>query len=383
VQPNGAKYWRLKYRFAGKEKTLSLGVYPEVGLKKARGGREQARKLLANGADPSATKQAAKQATGADVRNSFATIAAEYHALKSPMWTVGHAKQWLTNMERHALPVFEHCAITTIEPLQVLEVLRSMEAKGTFETRDRLGQSIGAVFKYAIATGRAKYNPAADIRTALTDSPKAKNFACLAPADLPAFLRALTDYQSRAHVSPIAISATRLLMLTATRTSEVRFAKWCDFDLSAGVWVIPEEQTGRKGKHGKRKSHTVPLSSQAVAILRDLYPFTGQGAHLFPNRNDTSRVISENTVLKVIECMGYKGKMTGHGFRSLARSLLGEMGYRREVLEAMLSHSIESATEAAYVRTTYIEERRGIMQHWADYLQSIEAGAVVIPLRAA
>ncbi|MGB8517081.1 MAG: integrase arm-type DNA-binding domain-containing protein, partial [Gallionella sp.] len=213
VQSNGAKYWRLKYRHAGKEKTLSLGVYPEVGLKKAREGREQARKLLTNGADPSATKQAAKQATGADVRNSFATIAAEYHALKSPTWTTGHAKQWLINMERHALPVFGHCAISTIEPLQVLEVLRSMEAQGTFETRDRLGQSIGAVFKYAIATGRAKYNPAADIRTALADSPKAKNFACLAPADLPDFLHALTDYQSRAHVSPIAVSATRLLML--------------------------------------------------------------------------------------------------------------------------------------------------------------------------
>ena len=387
VQSNGAKYWRLKYRFAGKEKTLSLGVYPDVSLKEARNGRDEARKLLAkkgtDRTDPSATKQAAKRATGADVRNSFATLSAEYHALKSPTWTAQHSQQWRLNMERHALPVFGHCGVADIEPLQVLEVLRAMEAKGTFETRDRLGQSIGAVFKYAIATGRAKYNPAAEIRAALTDSPKAKNFACLAPADLPDFLRALTDYQSRAHVSPIAVSATRLLMLTATRTSEVRFAKWKDFDLDAGLWVIPEEQTGRKGKQGKRKSHTVPLSAQAVAILRDLYPFTGQGAHLFPNRNDATRVISENTVLKVIEGIGYRGKMTGHGFRSLARSLLGEMGHRREVLEAMLSHSIESATEAAYVRTTYIEERRGIMQRWADYLQSIEAGAVVIPLRAA
>ena len=283
---------------------------------------------------------------------------------KSPTWTDGHAKQWLTNMERHALPVFGHCAIHEIEPLQVLEVLRNMETKGTFETRDRLGQSIGAVFKYAIVTGCAKYNPAADIRAALADSPKAKNFACLAPAELPDFLRALTAYQTRAHVSPIAVSATRLLMLTATRTSEVCFAQWKDFDLEAGVWVIPEEQIGRKGKQGKRKSHTVPLSSQAVAILRDLYPITGQGAQIFPNRNDATRVISENTVLKVIEGIGYRGKMTGHGFRSLARSLLAEMGHRREVLEAMLSHTIDNATEAAYVRTTYLEERRGIMQPW-------------------
>lgn len=287
-----------------------------------------------------ATKQAAKRVTATETRNSFAMLASEFHAHKSPTWTAGHAKQWLQNMERYALPVFGGCAISEIEPLQVLEVIRGMEA------RDRLGQSIGAVFKYAIATGRARYNPAADIRAALAESPKAKNFACLATNELPDFLRALTDYQSLARVSPIGVTATRLLMLTATRTSEVRFAQWKVFDLDAGVWVIPEEQTGRKGKQGKRKSHTVPLSSQAVAILRDPYP------------------------------------MTGHGFRSLARSLLAEMGHRREVLEAMLSHSIENATEAAYVRTTYLEERRGIMLAWADYLQSIEAGAVVIPLRA-
>ena len=382
VQPNGAKYWRLKYRFAGKEKTLSLGVYPEVSLKKAREGRTEARKLLGEGVDPSTTKQAAKRATGKEARNSFAMLAAEYHKLKSPTWTTGHAKQWEMNMERYALPVFGGCDVADIEPLQVLEVLRNMEAKGTFETRDRLGQSIGAVFKYAIATGRAKYNPAADIRAALVDSPKAKNFACLATAELPDFLHALTAYQTRAHVSPIALSAARLLMLTATRSSEVRFAQWKDFDLDAALWIIPEDQTGRKGKQGKRKPHSVPLSSQAVEILRNLYPITGRGAQVFPNRNDATRVISENTVLKIIEGMGYKGKMTGHGFRSLARSLLGEMGHRREVLEAMLSHTIENATEAAYVRTTYLEERRGIMQAWADYLQNIEAGAVVIPLRA-
>ncbi len=382
LHPNGAKYWRLDYRHGEKRKTLALGVFPDTSLSEARGRREAARKLLSQGIDPSANKQAERRAAVAAVQNSFSSLATEYHALKAPTWTVGHAKQWMLNMERYALPVLGDCGVTDIEPLQVLEVLRGMEAKGTFETRDRLGQSIGAVFKYAIATGRAKYNPAADIRTALADSPKAKNFACIAPADLPAFLRALTSYQSRPLVSAIAVSATRLLMLTATRTSEVRFAKWCDFDLSAGLWVIPEEQQGRKGKQGKRKAHTVPLSTQAVAILRDLYPITGHGVQTFPNRNDSSRVITENTVLKVIEGMGYKGKMTGHGFRSLARSLLADMGYRREVLEAMLSHSIESATEAAYVRTTYIEERRGIMQHWTDYLEGIEAGAEVIPLRA-
>jgi len=217
---------------------------------------------------------------------------------------------------------------------------------------------------------------------ALADRPRVEHFPCIASDELPAFLRAVTAYQNMDKVSPIAISAFRLLMLTATRTSEVRFSKWADYDLDAGCWVIPAEQTGRKGKIGKRNPHAVPLSAQAIKILRDLYPLTGQDGYVFPNRNGAGRAISENTVLKIIETIGYKGKMTGHGFRSLARSILGEKGHRWEVLEAMLSHALENQTAAAYVRTTYFEERRGIMQEWADYLDQVEAGAEVIPIRA-
>jgi integrase len=209
-----------------------------------------------------------------------------------------------------------------------------------------------------------------------------EHFACIETAELPVFLRAITSYQDLAKVSPIAITALRLLMLTTTRTSEVRFSKWVDFDLDAGCWVIPEEQQGRKGKMGKRSPHAVPLCNQAVKILRDLYPVTGQGEYVFPNRNQQGKVISENTVLKIIETIGYKGRMTGHGFRSLARSILGDMGYRWEALEAMLSHALVNQTAAAYIRTTYFEERRGIMQQWADYLDKAEAGAEVIPIRS-
>ena len=241
-------------------------------------------------------------------------------------------------------------------------------------------QSIGAVCKYAIATGRARYNPA-EIRLALSDRPREEHFACITTAEIPAFLRAFDDYKALGKVSLIASAAFQVL-LTATRTSEMRFSKWADFDLDAALWVIPEEQTGRKGKKGKRKSHTVPLSTQAVKVLRELYPVTGHGAYVFPNRNDPQRVISENTVNKIIEIMGYKGKQTGHGFRGMARTTLGEMGCRREVLEAMLSHAIENETEAAYVRTTYLEERRGIMQKWADYLDAVKSGAQVIPAPA-
>ncbi|TNC99154.1 MAG: integrase family protein [Gallionellaceae bacterium] len=381
IHPNGGKYWQMAYRFGGKQKTLSLGIYPDISLADARGRREQARKLLANDADPGAIKQAQKAAKIEAVDNSFATLAAEFHKIKSPMWTTGHAKQWMVNMEKYALPIIGDRPIAGIESMELVGIMRTVETNGTFETRDRLLQTIGAVFKYAIATGRAKYNPA-EIRMALADRPKVEHFACIAPAELPKFLRAITDYQNMAKVSPIAISAFRLLMLTTTRTSEVRFSKWEDFDLDAGCWVIPEEQTGRKGKIGRRNPHAVPLSAQAVKILRDLYPVTGTGEYVFPNRNSAGRVISENTVLKIIETIGYKSKMTGHGFRSLARSILGEMGHRWEVLEAMLSHALENQTAAAYVRTTYFEERRGIMQQWADYLDKIEAGAEVIPLRA-
>jgi integrase len=385
IQTSGSKCWRMDYRFAGKRKTLAIGVYPDVSLSEARERREQARKLLANGADPSAVKQEAKQASQRALQvaseNSFATLAAEYHKIRSPMWTPGHAKQWLGNLEKSALPVIGHRPIAEIEPMEIVGIMRTVEENGTFETRDRLLQSISAVFKYAIATGRAKYNPA-EIRMALADRPKVEHFNCIPTEELPTFLRAVTAYQNLDKVSPIAITALRLLMLTATRTSEVRYSKWEDFDLDAGCWVIPAEQVGRKGKGDKRKDHAVPLSTQAVVILRGLIPFTGQGVYVFPNRNYSGKVISENTVLKIIETIGYKGRMTGHGFRSLARTVLGDMGHRWEVLEAMLSHALVNQTAAAYVRTTYFEERRSIMQQWADYLAKAEQGADVIPLRA-
>ncbi|MDD2686793.1 MAG: integrase arm-type DNA-binding domain-containing protein [Gallionella sp.] len=384
VQPTGSKWWRLKYRIGGKEKMLSIGVYPDVTLSEARDRREQARKLLANGGDPSAIKQATKQEKQKTIQiaeNSFKNLAAELHKIKSPMWTAGHAKQWQGNMEKYAMPVIGDRPITEIEPMEIVGIMRTVEASGTFETRDRLLQTISTVFKYAIATGRAKYNPA-EIRMALVDRPKVEHFPCITTEEAPAFLRALTTYQNKAKVSPIAIAALRLLMLTATRTSEVRFSKWADFNLEEKCWVIPAEQTGRKGKGDRRKEHAVPLSDQVVKILRDLYPITGQGEYVFPNRNTSGRVISENTILKIIETIGYKGKMTGHGFRSLARTVLGDMGHRWEVLEAMLSHAVENQTAAAYVRTSYFGERRDIMQQWADYLDKVEAGADVIPLRA-
>lgn len=386
VQPNGAKYWRLDYRFEGKRKTLALGVYPAISLVVARDRRDEARKLLINEQDPSAThskkaKKINKLASVRAVENSFFTLANEYHTLKLPTWTAGHGKQWLVNMERYAFPFIGTRPITEITATEIWDILRKMEAQGIFETRDRLYQTINAVMGYAASPLKGLNCKPIDLSLVLKQRPKAKNFACITHEELPAFLNKIAAYHNQAKVSLIAITALRLLMLTATRTSEVRFAQWQDIDLDGGVWTIPEEQQGRKGKQGQRKAHTVPLSRQAVAVLRELHPLTGHRAQVFPNRNDPTKVISENTVLKIIEGIGYKGRMTGHGFRSLARSMLGDMGYRREVLEAMLSHAIENATEAAYVRTTYLKERRDIMQVWADHLDAVQAGVKIILLQ--
>ena len=373
VHPNGGKYWRLRYRFMGVEKLLALGVYPDVSILDARGRREQARKLLANGVDPSAIKQKAKQEKVKILQiaeNSFRNLATEFHKVKSPMWTEGHAKQWMGNLEKYAMPVIGNKPITDIEPMDIMQIMRDMEALGIYETRDRLLQTIGVTFKYAMATGRAKSNPA-DIRIALAERPPVVNFPSISTAEIPDFIRAARAYQNLAKVSPIAISAFWLQLLTATRSSEVRFSKWADFDLDAGCWTVPAEQTGRKGKKGKRKNHAVPLCTQATRTLRDLYSITGQGEFVFPNRNEQGGVISENTVNKIIETIGYKGRQVGHGFRALARTALSEMGVRSEALEAMLAHVIVDQTVAAYVRTTYFEERRGIMQQWADYLDGV------------
>ena len=376
VKATGSKCWRLKYRIGGKEKLLSFGTYPDVSLSDARERRDQSRKLLANRVDPSAIKQEAKQEKVKILQiaeNSFRNLATEFHKVKSPMWTEGHAKQWMGNLEKYAMPVIGNKPITDIEPMDIMQIMRDMEALGIHETRDRLLQTIGVTFKYAMATGRAKSNPA-DIRIALVERPPVVNLPSISTAEIPDFIRAARAYQNLAKVSPIAISAFWLQLLTATRSSEVRFSKWVDFDLNAGCWIVPAEQTGRKGKKGKRKNHAVPLCTQATKILRDLYSITGQGEFVFPNRNTLGKVISENTVNKIIETIGYKGRQVGHGFRALARTALSEMGLRWEVLEAMLSHKIPDQTVAAYVRTTYFEERRGIMQQWANYLDAFEGG---------
>jgi len=395
IHPNGAKYWRLKYRHSGKEKLLALGVYPDVSLRDARARRDEARKLLANGSDPSSIKQAEKRQAKISAANSFEAIAREFHTLKSPMWTPHHSTDWLNTLERDVFPKFGHRPIAEIEAPDVLDVVRAVEARSAFEVRGRVLQRVRSVFAYAIACGKARHNPAAELKGALAPRPKVQHFAALSEKEMPDFLRALTAYQLRAKSSPIVFAATRLLSLTFVRTGEVRGALWSEFDLDAGIWTIPAERMKA------RAPHTVPLSSQAVKVIRALQPLTGHLPNLFPSRNGKGAVISENTVLKVIENIGYKGRMTGHGFRSVASTYLNNLGtIRPDMIEAQLAHGDKDQVRAAYNRADYMEYRKAMMQFWADTLEMLEAGkklpnwadyephgtkyrvAEVIPLRA-
>lgn len=365
VKPNGAKYWRMAYRFADKQKTLALGVYPDVTLADARGRRDGARKLLANGADPGTVKQIQKKQAKIAASNSFELIAREFHALKTPMWSTSHAADWIKTLEREIFPKFGDSPISEIDAPAVLDAIRAIEGREAHEVAARVLQRVRAVCAYAIATGRARHNPASEIKGALAPQPKVKHFAALTEKELPDFLRAVADYPCY----PLTKVATRLLMLTFVRTGEIRGAKWCEFDFDAKLWMIPAERMK------SREPHTVPLSRQAVEILAELHPLTGHGEHLFPSRTGNGKVISENTVLKVIERLGYKGRMTGHGFRTIASTYLNGVGMiRPDVIEAQLAHTEGNATRAAYNRADYMEYRTAMMQFWADTLDAMEAG---------
>lgn len=363
VTPSGSKYWRMAYRFAGKQKTLALGTYPDISLTDARGRRDKARKLLANDIDPGAEKQIQKKKARVAAINSFMLIAREFHTLKSPIWSPRHAMDWINSLEREIFPHFGDSPIGEIDAPTVLDSIRTIEGRGAHEVAARVLQRVRAVFAYSIATGRSRHNPASEIGGALAPQPKVRHFAALTEKELPDFLRSVSAYPCY----PLTKVATRLLMLTFTRTGEVRGAQWREFDLDKKLWTIPAERMK------SREHHVVPLSRQALEYLYELHPLTGHGEHLFPNRTGNGKVISENTVLKVIERLGYKGRMTGHGFRTIASTCLNNISaIRPDVIEAQLSHTESNATRAAYNRADYMTYRIALMQFWADTLDALE-----------
>ena len=367
VTPNGGRWWRLKYRHGGKEKLLSLGTYPDVGLKDARGRRDEARKQLAAGVDPGEARKATKTAKA----DSLEAVAREWHAKYARLWVQTHADKIMRRLERDVFPWLGARSVGEVTAPELLAVLRRIEARGAVELAHRAHQNLGRIFHYAIATGRAERNPAIDIRGALPPAKERHHAAITEPKAVGELLRALDGYQG----TPEVRAALRLAPLLFVRPGELRKAEWAEIDLDAAEWRIPAE------KMKMRELHIVPLSRQAVAILRELRPLTGSGRYVFPSARTITRPMSENTVNAALRRIGYtKDEMTGHGFRSLASTLLNEHGWHRDAIERQLAHGERDAVRAAYNYAEHLPKRRKMMQAWADYLDSLKTGAEVVPL---
>ena len=371
VTPSGGKWWRFRYKFDGKEKLLSLGVYPDIGLKDARERREEARKLLADGIDPGENRKAQKMARVERSANSFEVIAREWHGKFSPGWAATHSNKIIRRLETEIFPWLGGRPIADITAPELLTCIRRIEARGILETAHRTLQHCGQVFRYAIQTGRAERDPSADLRGAIPPA-KGGHFASVTePKKVAELLRVLDGYQGTLVVT----SALRLAPLVFVRPGELRKAEWADIDLDAAEWRYTVSKTGTP--------HIVPLATQAVAILRELHALTGHGRYVFPGERSHDRTMSDTAILAAMRRMGIgKDEMSGHGFRAMARTILDEvLGVRPDLIEHQLAHAVKDPLGRAYNRTAHLPERRKMMQQWADYLDKLKAGAVVIPIR--
>ncbi len=362
VTPKGAKYWRLKYYFNGRQRVLALGVYDTVTISDARIKRNAARNMIANGIDPAQVKQQKKQSYKVTAENSFETIAREWFAKFSINWTPKHAARTLRQFEKELFPWLGQQVISEITPPQLLSVLRRIESRGAIETAHRALQTCSQVFRYAVATGRAERDSAADLRGALPPARKKHHASLIDPKAVGELLRAINDYQGH-FVTKCALKLAPLLFV---RPGELRYAEWSELSLETAEWRLPAEKMKR------RVPHVVPLSTQAIAILCELHPLTGNGQYVFPCVRASKRPMSENTVNAGLRRLGYtKEEMTGHGFRSMASTLLNEQGFNRDAIERQLAHGERNKVRAAYNFAEYLPERRKMMQHWADYLDEL------------
>lgn len=372
VTSKGAKYWRLKYRFGGKEKLLALGVYDQIGLADARIKRNEARNLLSKDIDPGLVKQLKKRSQKLTTANSFETIAREWHAKFLPKWTEKHAERIIRNLEKDIFPWIGDRITSEITPPELLKVLHRIENRGAIETAHRAQQTCGQIFRYAVVTGRAERDPSADLRGALPPA-RGKHYASLTDASaVGELLRAINDYQGHF----VTKCALRLAPLLFVRPGELRHAEWSEFNFETTEWRIPA------GKMKMRVKHIVPLSSQAIAILRELEPLTSSGKYVFPCIRASKRPMSENTVNAGLRRLGYtKEEMTGHGFRSMASTLLNEQGWNRDAIERQLAHAERNNIRAAYNYAEYLPERRKMMQEWADYLEQLSLNKKIIEFK--
>ena len=373
ISPKGGKWWRLRYTFQGKENMLSLGVYPDVSLKDARERRDEARKLIANGIDPSAARKEEKADAAAEAL-TFGFVAREWYERFKPKWSPSHSLDVIQRLEKNVFPALGSHPICDITAPELLAAVRLIEGRGAVESARRVLQMCGQIFRYAIATGQAERDIAADLRGALPPAREKHHASITDPKGVAQLLRAIDGYEG----SMVACCALRLAPLVFVRPGELRHAEWSEIDLDKAEWRIPAEKMKMK------EQHIVPLSRQAVAILRELHPLTGAGRYVFPSTRTSARPMSENTVLAALRRMGYtKDEMTGHGFRSMASTLLNEMGWNRDAIERQLAHGERNAVRASYNFAEYLPERRRMMQAWADYLDKLKAGAKVTPMHAA
>lgn len=369
------KYWRMNYRFAGKQKTLALGVYPDVGLADARERRKKARELLAQGIDPNAAKREAKQATAAAAANTFEAVAREWltkTAADRQTTTQDKIAAWL---EKDVILFIGKMPISAIGPRDVLAALRKMEARGALDSVQRVKQVCGQVFRYAVATGSAERDVTQDLKGALATAAPQHFAAITEPKQAGELLRSIAAYTGH----PCTVAALKLAPLVFVRPGELRQAEWAEIDLEAAEWRIPASKMKMK------VDHLVPLSTQAVELLRSVQPITGHGQYVFPSLRTGERPMSENTINAALRGMGYAKEVhSAHGFRAMARTIMDEvLGERVDLIEHQLAHAVKDANGRAYNRTAHLPARRVMMQRWSDYLDRLRTGAEVIQFKAA
>jgi len=364
VYPNGSKYWSYKYRYLGKEKSLSLGIYPETGLADARKKLIAVRELVSEGQDPSEVRKATKRKMLISNENSFEVVGREWLDARMPGWTPRYAEYMRKRLEIDLFPKLGNRPIKNIDARELLAVVRTIEKRGALELANRALQYAGQIFMYGIATGRADRNPANDLKGALKTHVK-KGYTHLKAVDLPEFLQKLEGFQDITLQTKL---ATKLLLLTFVRTSELRGATWSEFDFDKSEWHIsPERMKMRRG-------HIVPLSKQAMAVLNELKSLNGKWQYVFPQEHKPIKCMSENAILYALYRMGYKNRTTGHGFRHTASTILNENGFNADHIERQLAHVEENKIRGTYNQAEYLPQRRQMMQWWADHLEGLKKG---------
>ncbi len=372
VKPAG-KYWRMDYRFSGKRKTLALGTYPAVSLAKARKRRESAREMLADGIDPGVAKLQERRAKADAAANTFEAVARAWLAKTTAKRALVTQARITTLLEKDVFPFIGKMSVSAVGPRDVLErVVRKIEARGSIDTAHRAKQLCGQIFRYAVAVGLTERDVTTDLRGALAAIPESHFAAITDPKQAGDLMRSIFDYSGH----PCTVAALKLTPLVFVRPGELRTSEWVEIDLDAAEWRIP----ARKMK--MKIDHIVPLSIQAVELLRGVLPITGHGQFVFPSLRTGERPMSENTINAALRSMGYsKDVHTAHGFRAMARTIMDEvMGERVDLIEHQLAHTVKDPNGRAYNRTAHLPARRLMMQAWADYLDKLRNGAEVIPL---